>query len=251
MTVLRNNFDGGPAGTTLTAANSGQSGNNAFNLVSSVSGGSVLQYYSAADMGRGTAEFVLKTSTAATAKDNGGIWSTAMGSQTQVWWRQYLLLTQTPDDAGMSQDMTIFESDNGAAYAGFVEIGSTSGKLWIKNGPTTLDAVTTNALPLGEWVRIEAWFKYSTTVGAVDLDLYLEPDSDTPTETLSVSGWNMGAASANAYCFGSAFSFAFKPVTYFSGIELNNTGFPGPLPFKQKGMPGIQPTSIAVHSDVF
>lgn len=257
MTVLRNNFDGGPDGTDLTVANSGQvPGNDAFNLISTISSGSVIQYADASTLGRSTAEYVLKTSTSATAKDNAVLWSTAMGSQTQVWWRQYIYLTQLPVDAGMSAgiDMAIFECDNGAVYTGMVFIEHATGVLqvWDDLGPS-LSASSTNAIPVDQWVRLEMRIQFSTTVGNWDLQLYIDdPDSDTPTETLSRTGWNLNAASANGFAFGSAFPQSNKPITYFSGLELNNTGWPGPAPFRAgKGVPGIMTNAIAIHTDTY
>jgi hypothetical protein len=247
VTTLRNNFDGGPDGTAITAANSDDvPGNDAFQVVSPTGSGSMLHYTDAVALGRGTAEYVMEISTSTTANDNAVIWSTAMGTQTQVWWREYVYLTAFP---GGATRMTIFESDNGAVYTGHCEIGTVSGKLYILNGARTSSQITTNSLPINEWVRVEGRYLYSTTVGSAELNLYLDPDSDTPDETISGSGWNMGAANSNSFAFGSAFAVANKPTTYFSGLELNNTGWPGPAPFKVRGVPGILTNPIAVHSD--
>jgi hypothetical protein len=252
MTVVRNNFDGGPHGTTLTAVNSGQvPGNTAFNAVSTVSGATVLAFHDAALLGRGTAEFVLKTSTGVTAADNGGMWTTAMGSQTQIWWRQYIQLTMLPTTNGMVNDMVIFECDNGSVYTGIVTIDKDDGTLWVVDAdPSTLQANTTTALPLNEWVRLEMRIQFSATVGNWDLQVFLNPESDTPTETLSRTGWDLNAASANSYMFGSGFAKAKKPLTYFSGIELNNTGWPGPAPFRPgRGVPNRNLSNCtAIHT---
>lgn len=245
MTTLRNNFDGGPDGTNLTLANSGQvPGNNAFNVMSIIGSGTVIKYADAVALGRGTAEFVLKTSTAASVNDNALIWSTAMGTQTQIWGRQYIYLTALPPT-----DMTIFECDNGAVYTGSIAHDS-AGELWIAdNDVGTVRQTTTNDAPLNQWIRLEWRFKFSTTVGEYELRLYDEADSDEPLETLSATGLNLHAANANSFAFASAFPAANKPTTYYSGLELNNTGWPGPAPFKAHGVPGILTNPTAVHSD--
>jgi hypothetical protein len=251
MTTLRNNFDGGPDATALSAANSGQvPGNDAFQVVSPSSPGSgvYVHYKDAATLDRPTAEYVLKIKTDAVATDNAAIWSTSMGTQTQVWWREYIYFVS--DLSLMSGDMTIFESDNGAVYTGFCNITfGASPKVQASNGPSTSSVTSTNTVPIGAWMRLEGWYKYSTSVGEVQVDLYFDADSDTPDETISATGWNMGAANANSFAFGSAFSDAYKPETYFSGLELNNVGWPGPAPFKSKGVPGILTNPVAIHSD--
>lgn len=246
MTALRNNFDGGPDGTTLTVANSGQvPGNNAFNSVTTKVADNVIQYTSAAALARPTAEYVLQCSTVGVAQANCA-WTTAMGSQTQIWWRQYFYLTAAP----ATNDMCIFECDNGSAYAGTVYVEQTTNKLYVgKSNAGSLLTMAT-AAPLNQWLRLEAWFKFSATVGEIELRLYTDADSDTAFETIAVNNQTL-TASANNFAFGQPFTTGGKPTTYFSGIELNNEGWPGPAPFKQKGVPGYQPNPVAIHSDVF
>jgi hypothetical protein len=247
VTRVRNNFDGGPDGVKVTAANSGQvPGNDAFQAVSPATTGT-MHYRDASTLGRGTAEFVLHTATTATATSVGVGWTTAIGTQSQVWLREYVYFTALPVTTGMAGDMYIFGCDNTVAYGGHITLGRTDGKLRLENGPQTLEVATTSAVPLNQWLRVEARLLFSTTVGTVELQVYEEPDSDEPSDQVSASGWNMGVANANTFYFGSPFNDYFKPNTYFSGIELNNEGWPGPAPFRQKAMPGYQPSTIAIH----
>jgi hypothetical protein len=252
MTTLRNNFSTGPDGTNLTTANSGAvPGNDAFNAISSIGSGTILKYASAATLERPTAEFVLKTATGSTSDDNTVLWSTAMGNQAQIWLRQYLYLTEVPDDAQPgANDMAIFVCDNGSVYCAKIYIGSTSGKLWLWNGPDTASAAMTNALTLNQWVRIECRMQFSSTTGNIDLKLFLEADAENPTETVSVTNWNLGASAASNFYFGSGFAEPNKPITYYSGLELNNVGWPGPAPFRLgRGMPnGMMTNSVAIHT---
>lgn len=251
MTVLRNNFDGGPHNTAFTAANSGQvPGNTAFNLVDvNGSNGRTVAYWDASALGRGTAEYVLKTATAGTAVSCAVVWSTAMGSQSQVWWRQYVYLTAyTP-----TYELVIWESDNGAVYTGIVAVWEVTGELVVRvsDAAGTPEVLSTNPVPLNAWCRIEGRFQYSTTTGNFDVRLFLDPDSDTPTETISATNFNLGASAANSFAFGSAFQAQAKPTTYYSGVELNNEGWPGPAPFRAgKGVPGILSSPVAVHAAV-
>lgn len=244
MTALRNNFSGGPHGTVLTAGNSGQAGDDPFDLVSTQGTGCVLQFKGAGALDRGTAEFVLNCSSNSTAAAEGVLWSTSMGTQTQVWMRQYMRMDSVPNTGS---PMSIFECDNGVSYTGLIDIQPSTNVLKIWNGPTTVSATTSNGIVDGQWFRVEARFQYSTTVGQGELRLFLEPDSDTPTETVSFTGANSGAANSNSFAFGYPFVSTFMPSVYVSGIELNNTGWPGPAPFKIKSVPGIQPNAIAIH----
>lgn len=248
MTVLRNNFNGGPAGTTLTTGNSGQFGDDPFDVVSIPAAGGVLQFTDAATLGRGTAQYVLQCSNGATASQEGGGWTTSMGTQTQIWWRMYIYSVALPSGA---LNPTIFECDNGAAFTGSLDVQVTTGKLRLWNGPATVSATSTNGLVAGAWARLEGRYQYSTTVGNADVQIYLSPDADLPDETISISGCNMGAANSNTFQFGYIFSRANQPTIYLSGLELNNTGFPGPAPFIRKGVPGIQPNPIAIHTDTW
>jgi hypothetical protein len=252
MTVLRHNFDGGPDGTAVTTANSGQvPGNTAFQVVSPTNVGSGIYtvYKDAGALNRPTAEYVLKVKVGATTADNAVIWSTAMGTQTQVWWREYIYFVSNL--ALMSNDMTIFESDNGAVYTGFCDITQgASPKVKIMNGPSTTSVTSTNSVPIGAWMRLEGRYKYSTTVGEAEVDIYFDADSDTPDETISATGWNMGAANSNSFAFGSAFASTNKPETYFSGLELNNVDWPGPAPFRVgRGSPNRNLSNcVAIHT---
>lgn len=251
MTVLRNNFDGGPAGTAVTAANSGQvPGNNAFQVVTPDTASNVIRYASAAALERSTAEFVLEVSTSTPANSAGLGWTTAMGTQTQVWWRQYIYLTGWPTTPTSSFNLTLFESDNGVAYTGLMDIESDTGKVEIANGPFTSVLTSTTGIALNSWVRLEAWFKYSTTVGAVELRLFHDADSEDPTETISASGWNMGGANSNTFLFGYIFNDTNRPTGYISNLELNNTGWPGPAPFRLgRGSPsGMMTNCVAIHT---
>jgi hypothetical protein len=253
VTTLRHNFDGGPLATNLTVANSGQvPGNSPFNGVDAGSAFNQIEYKDATTLLRPTAEFVLLVcTTGTTAASSAMIWSTAMGSQTQIWLRQYLYLTQTPLAAGCAVDAQIFECDNGAAYSAWIKIARSTGAVRLFNGPESLNITTTNVLPINGWARIEARILFSTTVASADLSLFLDPDSDTPDETVSATGWNIGTASANSFAFGYPTPVAHRPPLYISGLELNNVGWPGPAPFRAgKGVPGILTNPWAIHAAV-
>ena len=76
-------------------------------------------------------------------------------------------------------------------------------------------------------------------------------DTDVITETITGTNWNLSAATVVNFYMGYLFFDTNLEALRMSGLEVNDTGWPGPLPFRNKAMPGNQPTSIAVHNDVF
>lgn len=247
MTVLRNNFDGGPDGTTVTVANSGQvPGNDAFNAVSSPASGQVMQFAATEALERPTAEFVLHVATGSTSVSAGVQWNTSMGTQTQVWWRAYSYYVALPT----TTNPPVFVSDNGTAYGGITDV-DTNAHVRLINGPSTASDVSAVTVPLGAWFRVEGWYQFSTTSGNGEVRIYItEPDGVNPDETLNLSNVNMGTSNCTAYTFGYAIGRANLPHAYVSGIEVNNTGWPGPAPFRPgKGVPGILTNPIAIHTD--
>lgn len=244
MTLLRNNFDGGPDGTTITAANSDDiPGNDAFNTIGGPTGTGVVCQYSD-NFARPTAEFTSYFKTAAVASAPCVGWSTSMGSQNQIYFREYLLYNTAFPTGGEA----IFECDNGAVYCAFLAMSQT-GEISALNSPQTVQNVFTTSAILDNWFRLEGRIQFSATTGNYEIRLYMEADSDTPTETISATNQNLGAASANNFLFGYAFGATNLTPMYVSGLELNNTGWPGPAPFKNKGVPGILTNPVAIHVD--
>jgi hypothetical protein len=244
VTVLRNNFDTGPDGTQISIANSSAvPGNNAFDTVGGTASGTIL--YSA-NFSRQTAVYTAHLASGATAAAPCVGWSTSMGSQSQIWFREYVLLTAYPPG-----DKTVFECDNGTTYNSFIAVLSGTSRFSVLNSAQSILASAVTSLTLNQWYRLEGRFQYSATTGNWELDIYQEADSDTPTERLSGSNCNFGAASSNSWLFGYAFSETSSPDLYISGLELNNTGFPGPAPFRQGlGTPSGNLTNpIAIHMD--
>lgn len=248
MTVLRNNFDGGPDGTTITVSNSGQEpGSDAFNVVSSAGSQVVLQYASAAALGRPSAEYVMRAGTGTTAGQPYVSWTTSIGSQTQIWLRTYMYYSVLPNNANSP---VLFWAGNSGVDCSFIGINSAGAKnLFITDNTTANYAMTSGGITAARWFRVEARIQFSTSTGNAELRWYDNADSDTPTETISFSNFNLGASSANMFEFGYVYADTSLEDAYWSGLELNNTGWPGPAPFIAKGIPGIQPRAIAPHTD--
>jgi hypothetical protein len=103
-------------------------------------------------------------------------------------------------------------------------------------------------------MRIEARVQASTTTGNADVWLFAgnDVDTDDPTDTITMSGQNFGAASATNYLWGYTSSSANWPQMFLSGVALSSEGLLGPLPFRLgKGSPsGNLSTPIAVHDSL-
>jgi hypothetical protein len=258
MTVLRNNFEGGPHGTVISTSNSGQYGDNAFNAVDSVGTGQVNQFTSVdvAGLNRPTAEFVYEISTGSTINTPWVQWSTSMGSQTQIWTRFYVYfatLSTTP-----SNNINLFTVGSTFGYdIVSVSVRSTTSPFyfrivneWAGTG-TTLGTVSVTA---GKWHRIEFRATIGGT-GSADLFYYGEDAVDSPdyTDSVSQSGQDYGTDPADRFRLGqSVIGLANLPTTRFSNWELNNTGYPGPAPFRAgRGVPaGNMTNPIAPHCGI-
>lgn len=243
MTTLRHNFDGGPDGTTITVANSGQvPGNDAFDGVYSSS--CVLQYTNAFQ--RPTAEYVMNIDTS-TAESPCVWWSTSMGTQSQIYMRMYGYFDSAP---AITTSPAFFAIVGGSGAYGCCYMGLrlTTGKLYLANGSRSVFAdVTAAAIPIQTWFRVEMRMQFSTTTGNADVRYYEDADTDDPTDTTSVSSWNTGA-SADQFVFGYPLKVASLTDMYISNIAISTADWLGPAPFKVKGVPGSLSSPVAIHN---
>jgi hypothetical protein len=250
VTVLRNNFDGGPSGTTVTIANSGQvPGNNAFDDVVGTGVSGALFRYSATPA-RPTAEFSVETKTGATSAGPKAIWNTAMGLQTQIWYRFYFYYSTLPPAPGN----WIWRAENSVvpASCAITGVDGATLTLYIANSTATVKTYSTAVVLQNTWMRVEGRVQFSTTTGNADLWFYQDADSDTVTDTVSVTGQNFGASSADYFEYGVTGNVANSPQTFFSGVALSSEGPIGPAPFRLgKGAPaGNLSTPTAVHDSL-
>jgi hypothetical protein len=106
------------------------------------------------------------------------------------------------------------------------------------------------------WYRVEFHtLLSSSTTGVADLYIYEGNASDgvTPTASLNLTGQNYGTTTIDTCSLGEDVIYQTNtPNTYFSNWEVNDTGYPGPAPFRQGlGSPSGNLTNpIAIHTDV-
>lgn len=251
MTILNNNFNGGPGGTTISTSNSGQFGDNAFDAVT-LGTGATLLFGDAATygIGRPTGEFM--------AVNSGGLsatpycqWTTSMGTKAEFWTRFYLYV---PSIVPSSTNRHLFSASHASTVSIIVSIRQTSTprSLMITDAAGAIVAMT-NALTAGAWCRVEF---HAQSSGSSDLKLFAGADVDTNnvTETLTQGpGADYDATSWTRYNLGQhVTSSAGVPTAYFANWQLSDVGPCGPAPFRQGlGTPSGNLTNAqAIHAAV-
>ena len=104
-----------------------------------------------------------------------------------------------------------------------------SGHLQIRNSANTVVATFTAAITNSAWVRVEFDVTPSVAAGAVSVKLFNTTDGTTATETQSVTSQALGIAYVDEVSWGQVASASNAPTMYLDDLQLNATGFPGPL----------------------
>ena len=213
-----NNFEGGTQGTTLTTANTGGASGNAFDNINSTNSPTIA--FDNTHVANGALACKLATTTATTPLAE---WtSNTLGTQTQVWYRQYLYLTGIPASA----IRTIALRSNGALAAA---IGiSLTGKLQLINSASGVATTLTHAIPLNAWFRIEGYIVGDPAAGVISCSMYAAPyNSTSPVETKTATSQNTGGV-LNQYWFGEQVSIANLPSFWMDDIGISNFAALGP-----------------------
>jgi hypothetical protein len=247
VTVLSNNFNGGPSATTISTANSGQFDDDAFDVVAS--GSSTLQFINndVFGVGRPTAEFVMNNS-AGIAGTPYVEWNTAMGSLAEVWTRFYVYPLNSVPSSSNRGLFSLIHTNAPLSVGVWMRLVSTPRSLLIIDSAGATVAMTT-PLSAGAWSRIEF---HAQQGGTADLRLYAGVDADTDniTESISQTGASYGASPFTKYQLGQRVTSAASiPTALFSNWAVSSTGYLGPAPFRQGlGNPaGNLTTPSAIH----
>lgn len=263
MVQKKNNFATGPHGTGITAANSDDVPGNDSLTGGNLSVGATKTYYDASLLDRNTAQFVMKASVpAGLGSANVGWDDVAWGtSSNQVWTRFYCYLPALPIATQRTSLVQIWSFDdiNGVYFVNFnmgVATDSANELFVWESDPATQIVLGSNPVATNQWVRFEIRAQFSTTSTANGELLYFE-QADAPltdyTDSITWSGWDDNGANANQALFGytTPASSAGAVTIYYSGLEINSTGWIGPAPFRAgKGVPGILTSPVAIHTDV-
>ena len=216
---LTNTFEGGTNGTTISTGNSGGLSGNAFDVVNVPASGTVA--FSNAEAAHGSLSGELATTTAGSPYV---AWSNSMGTQNQVWFREYLYFTANPGSA-----QRVFEPNSGGTAGGGVMVG-TSGKLLTVDSSGTTETTSTNSIPLNAWFRIEGYVIGSATAGQVQVALFDSPDSTVSTEVNTTAGNLNTGGPLTVYRFGhgDGSTIANLGPFWMDNIGLSNAGYLGP-----------------------
>lgn len=89
--------------------------------------------------------------------------------------------------------------------------------------------VGTVAISLDQWIRLEWKVINSTTAGFIECKLFNNPDSATPSETITSSGSFSTLDKTDQIRLGVRSSVVASGIYYFDNFVVNDTGYPGPL----------------------
>lgn len=218
MTTLLNNFEGGTSGTTLTTLNTGGASGNAFDAINTASSPTLA--FDNTRAAHGTLS--CKVATGASAATPLAEWTTSMGTQVTVWFRQYLYLTGNPASA-----IRVYVARSGASLAGAIAI-SAAGKIQLVNAASGIAVTFTGAVPLNQWFRIEGLITGNASTGVLTAALYSQMDSTVVTETETASGQNT-TGTLTQYWFGEQTSLANVGPFWMDDIAISSTGPLGPV----------------------
>lgn len=221
MTILRNTFDGGTNGTSMTTANAGGASGDTF------AGVEASVVFSNEQAHTGT----LSMKPPSTTSTGLARWA-ASGDRTLAF-RGYVYFTAAhTGDYNFAQLLVI----NTSTIALTVQVQGTN-QLRLRNNTTSINPWTaTSSLPLNQWVRVEMLVQQGTTTtdGQVRVAYYL---ADSPT-AVEDSGWLTGqnirgdGGTINGVRFGKLSGTAYSGSAYFDTVGVNTganyAGFIGP-----------------------
>lgn len=102
----------------------------------------------------------------------------------------------------------------------------TSRRLQLINGSTVVGTMTA-AIPFDTTVRVEGRMVIDAAAGVLEVKLFTG-DSETPTETLTVTGLNTGTVECTNVRMGSPFAVASLGPIYFDDFGISYAGYMGP-----------------------
>jgi hypothetical protein len=254
MPTLTNNFLGTP-GVTLSTTNTSLDGD-PFDLINAAGmSGTVIAFADASDLDRQTAETVMSFSTANTLTAPSAVWTTSLGSQTEVWVRFYVMVTVLPTEQPNGVPPYWFHVAHNNAP--LVSVGchdiDFSWPLLVTFASQTGESkslMTGAMLQTNKWMRFELHVRATSTAGLVE-GRYFSPtnaDGQVPTSSQSLNV-NFPSNAMDMYMVGQGIDRKNIDTTYISGFAIGTDGWFGPAPFRLgKGSPNMNLTNaIAPH----
>lgn len=220
MTVIwANTAEGGTPGTQASPANTGGASGDAFDQVNA--GVGVTYAFDDAQAHRG--ELAYKVQTVGATFFYAVV---AFPATATIWIRTYLQF-----DANPANQFTPvrFIGNVGSALRGGLILG-TDGRLQVMNSGGGTVGVLVAPIALGQWVRVEAMCLGDPVAGQVDLKLFNDADSFTPTDQLTTGPTiNTGGTLTDVWWGDSAGAANVGPY-WQDDMVIDDAGFPGPTP---------------------
>ena len=218
--LLANSAEGGTATTAVTTANSGGASGSAWDAVNAGGSGSIT--FDATHVHTGGLAYKIVSDAA-----NNIImtWDTSLGgSQTELWGRCYIYLTEVP--ANNIALVWLRTAANG--NMGRVRIAGGTGVIDVTDASNTVVQAGTVQAAVGQWVRIEWHAIAHATAGTLTATLYNSADSTTASETVGASGTvALGAAGIDRVHYGRV-AAATPPTFWLDDLGVGNSGALGP-----------------------
>lgn len=234
---IKNNFEGGTNGASISVLNTGGAGSQRFDDVL-IDGSSTAIF----DTTHVRDALAAKISVAA-GKNVYLEWNKEVtGSYTDIYGKVYIYLTAFPSEklkvVGFIEDEPDYISrisTTGKVFQGLdIILGSstitsvqinTAGKIELLDAAGVIQATATNAIALNQFVRIDFHGHFNKTTGILEAELFNATLG--PTETISVTNINTGSK-ANRYRFGSlAAPVGSLADFWLDSISVNSIGWPG------------------------
>jgi hypothetical protein len=152
-------------------------------------------------------------------------WTTKLGTITSTFGRFYFRVTSLPTTTAR-----IFKFLSGTTVCCEFVLQSGTNQVGLKNtAGTDTGTGAAGAIVVNTVYRIEFSVTFSTTAGTATWKKYLGDSLTTTGADGTASAANFGAASANVVQHGVVSGYLASQSLWMAGINLNATGFPGPL----------------------
>lgn len=217
MTNLSNYARTGASGITITTSDTGSG--DKWDIVNTGGGTSTTQWDNSQSIHDGLSMMFATPAGATTAYT---AWTTQAGSLARCFGRAYVRLPASPPTASSVVARFLAASSQKARI--YV---NTSGKVVVGDNTNANQANTTATVPANAWWRVE-WDITSGVSAAFEVRYYASAESYTPTETLTGSASNFGAANFDEVRFGTGASLASVVGYWLDDVNYNDIGFPGP-----------------------
>lgn len=219
--MLRSNsFEGGSDGTTITTGNSGGASGDAFDAVS-IGASGTFKFSTVQEAHGALSAQIVEPGTGRAIR---GEWTGLGGGSSNIYFRCYLWVP-----SGSLSNRIHFIGVRASPDALCSQMGlNTDGTLRVTNAAGTQVSASSSAPARDQWVRYELRVKASTTVGEVEWRYFNTPDSETATETASVSSQVL-SANADAVRWGVVTTPAPTSITiYIDDLAVDTAGWIGP-----------------------